>query len=411
MRYSEILRSSWRSVRANALRSGLTLTIIAVGLMALVGILTALDCALYSLSDSFSSLGANSFSIDRKLETVKGQRRGRPQKMGEPVNFQQANEFKERFDYPAKVSLNVGVSGAATVKRGEKKSNPNVVVMGTDEYYLAIKGLDLGLGRNFSETELQIGAAKAIVGADIVKILFDNQPSKAVGQVFFVGNLRYEIIGVLATKGASSQNNDRQILVPLLNAKKTFDIANSDYGIAVAVNSASDMEAASDVAMGLMRQVRRLRVGEEDDFEIFKSDGLLDILKDNTVTLRSATIGIGLITLFGAAIGLMNIMLVSVTERTREIGISKALGATKRIILMQFLTEAVLICQMGGVVGIVLGILMGNLVSLLLGGQFLMPWAWIILGLITCFVVGIVAGLYPASRAANLDPIESLRYE
>jgi putative ABC transport system permease protein len=161
----------------------------------------------------------------------------------------------------------------------------------------------------------------------------------------------------------------------------------------------------------LMRNIRQLRASEENDFETFQSDSLLNMLKENTATIRIATVLIGLITLIGAAIGLMNIMLVSVTERTREIGISKALGATRANILSQFLTEAVLICQMGGIVGIVLGIAIGNGVALLLGGKFIMPWAWIILGFIMCMIVGLASGLYPALKAARLDPIESLRYE
>ena len=171
------------------------------------------------------------------------------------------------------------------------------------------------------------------------------------------------------------------------------------------------MEAATDAATGVFRQVRRLRIGADDDFEIFKSDSLLAILKESTVKIRWSTITIGLITLLGASIGLMNIMLVSVTERTREIGIRKALGATRSGILAQFLTEAIVICQMGGAVGILLGVLAGVGISAALKSTFQMPWAWISLGVFTCFVVGLFAGLYPALKASRLDPIESLRYE
>ena len=268
-------------------------------------------------------------------------------------------------------------------------------------------------GRGFSDNELQSGANKVIIGTEIVKLLFDNNNEKAVNQDILIGNVRYLVVGVLKSKGSGGggQGGDRFVMVPLLNAKRIYDNKGADYAISVGLQSALDMDNATDVAMGLFRQVRKLKIGKEDDFEVFKSDSLLAILKENTVKIRWATIAIGLITLLGASIGLMNIMLVSVTERTREIGIRKALGATRGSILYQFLTEAIVICQMGGIAGIILGVLAGFGVSLLFKGSFVMPWAWITLGLITCFVVGLFAGLYPALIASRLDPIESLRYE
>ena len=204
---------------------------------------------------------------------------------------------------------------------------------------------------------------------------------------------------------------DRAVYVPLANVRAIYATAESNYDLIVAIQNAPDLEEAKSEATGLFRQIRGLRPGQDDDFEIFASDSLIAIFKENTTNLRLATIAIGLMTLLGAAIGLMNIMLVSVTERTREIGIYKALGATRRNILNQFLAEAVLICQMGGVLGIALGILVGNVVTLLLGGDFLVPWAWMLLGLVLCMVVGIASGFYPAMKAARLDPIEALRYE
>ncbi len=206
-------------------------------------------------------------------------------------------------------------------------------------------------------------------------------------------------------------NNDRAVFAPLVSVKALYGTDKTDYGIIVAVNNATDMEAAESTSMGVFRQVRGLRPGEEEDFEVFTSNSLLSILKENTATLRIATIAIGLMTLLGAAIGLMNIMLVSVTERTREIGIYKALGATRRTIMLQFLTEAIVICQIGGIVGIFLGILIGNIVTPLMGGTFLIPWAWMFLGFTLCMFVGVLSGFYPAMKAARLDPIESLRYE
>ena len=411
--FKEIISLALDSVRTNSLRTVLTLLIIAFGLMALVGILTALDSVLYSLNDSFNDMGTNSFSIARKYQDVRGNRRGRRTKLGESIDYLQAYEFKERFTYPSKVTLSIQATGTATVQYADKKTNPNVGVTGIDENYLDVKGYELSLGRNFSNVEISNGGNRAIIGMDIVKKLFNDNSEKALNEDILIGNVRYLIVGILKAKGsgAGSQGADRSVMIPLLNCKRIYDNKGNDYSINVGLTSAIDLDNASDVATGLFRQIRKMKLGQEDDFEVFKSDSLLDILKENTVKIRWATIGIGLITLLGASIGLMNIMLVSVTERTREIGVRKALGATRGSILLQFLAEAIIICQLGGLIGILLGVLAGFGVSLLLEGGFVMPWAWITLGVITCFVVGLFAGLYPALKASRLDPIESLRYE
>ncbi|MFM2269384.1 MAG: hypothetical protein RL757_2825 [Bacteroidota bacterium] len=412
MKLSEIIKMSWQSVRGNKLRSGLTMTIIAVGIMALVGILTALDCALFALNDSFNSLGSNSFSIERK-RTARKRGRGMPSmRVGNPISYAEAADFKRRFDFPARVTIAFDATSGATVAKGDKKSNPVFSITGVDENYAAVRGQEIEFGRYFSESELNAGVAHAIVGSELVKLLFNGEPSKAIGETVLVGNLPYQVIGILKSKGSGgSGSGDKIVWVPVQNALQNYNLGGRDLTINVGVSSAPDLEAASNHAEGVFRQVRHLHVTDASDFEVVKSTGLLDFLTENTSTIRGATVLIGLITLIGSAIGLMNIMLVSVTERTREIGISKALGATSRTILLQFLTEAIMICQLGGFVGIVLGILMGNLVSLGLGGSFVVPWAWILLGVLTCLVVGLISGIYPASRAAKLDPIESLRYE
>ena len=394
------------------LRSVLTLLIIAFGIMALVGILTAIDAIAYSLNDNFSGLGANSFSIERKWSDVKSNNKGRRQKAGQPISYRQAQEFKERFDFPAKVSLSFWANNLSTVKYGDEKTNPNIGFVGVNENYFSGKGMEVEYGRGFSNAEIEDGQPKIVIGAGIVDLLFKGKPEKALDQIVIVNNDRYRIIGVLKAKGSSMGNSsDRSVYAPLLNVKARYATEETDYDLTVSVTNATDMDAAQSEAMGLFRQIRGLRPGEEEDFQTFASDSLVGILKENTTNLRLATIAIGLMTLLGAAIGLMNIMLVSVTERTREIGIYKALGATRRSVLLQFLIEAIVICQIGGVVGILFGILMGNIVTLLMGSSFLIPWAWMLLGFTLCMIVGVLSGFYPALKAARLDPIESLRYE
>ncbi|HRI59901.1 MAG TPA: ABC transporter permease [Saprospiraceae bacterium] len=412
MLFSEILSMAFQSIRTNLLRAILTLLIIAFGIMALVGILTAIDAITFSLNDNFSGLGANSFTIQRKWADVKSSQHGRRQKAGDPINYKDAMEFKERFNFPAKVSVSFWATSLASVKYQDEKTNPNVGFVGVDENYFAVKGMDIEFGRGFSKMEVEDGQAKIVIGQEIAKKLFDDKPEKAIDQIVIVGNNRFKVVGVLKTKGSSMGNRqDRAVYAPVVSVKALYGTNETDYDLIVAVNNATDMDAAQSEATGLFRQIRALRPGQDEDFEIFASDSLVSILKENTTNLRLATVAIGLMTLLGAAIGLMNIMLVSVTERTREIGIYKALGATRRSILMQFLTEAIVICQIGGLVGIFLGILVGNIVTPLLGGSFLIPWAWMFLGFALCMIVGVVSGFYPAMKAARLDPIESLRYE
>ena len=216
----------------------------------------------------------------------------------------------------------------------------------------------------------------------------------------------------MKSKGSSiGGNDDRRVLIPLQTAKRYYGSDRTNYDVIVAVNDATQIEAGTDYATGLFRNVRGLRIAEDNDFEITQSDNLISIIRENTTYFRWAAVGYRLITLLGAAIGLMNIMLVSVTERTREIGISKAIGAKQQTILTQFLAEAVVISLIGGLIGIVLGVLAGNVVAIISDGSFLFPYGWVLVAIITCTAVGLISGLYPAMKAAKLDPIEALRYE
>jgi len=412
MQLIENIRLAFQAIRANILRAVLTLIIIAFGIMALVGILTAIDGINSSLSSSLASMGANTFNVVRKGDGIGGGNR-RNRRRGPEISYDQAVDFRKRYDFPAQVSISEFGSSLATIRFKEEKTNPNITVMGIDDNYLDVAGYTLDVGRNFNFEEAYAGRNIALVGQDVIKKIFPNKEyDEVIEKVISVNNTKYKIVGVLAEKGSSgSFAGDRTVLIPLYNLKRQFALQNASYKVSVGVNNALDIDAAIDEAIGVFRGVRGLKIAEENDFEMTKSDGLFDLVQENTAYIRMATVFIGAITLLGAAIGLMNIMLVSVTERTREIGITKAIGATRRNILIQFLTEAIVICQLGGLLGVLLGVLAGFGVTKLLGGAFTLPWAWMFLGIGVCFVVGLLSGLYPALKAARLDPIESLRYE
>ena len=409
MNLAENIRFALRAIRGNLLRTILTIMIIAFGIMALVGILTAMESLKNSLISGLSSMGANSFTI-RDMRNVHGSSEGKRKKEFSRLTFKQAVQFKERYDYRADVAVSTQVSFMSVVKHGSRETNPNIFVYGVDEGYLKVSGLRLGSGRNFSETELLTGANSIILGHDVMEKLFSDVQG-VTGRDVLIGNRKYNIIGILDSRGASMMVSDNIVLIPIRNARSRFVNPNSRYLISVAVQGPEDMDPAIAEATGKLRNIRKLRLSEEDDFTVSKSDSVASFLIENLAFVAIAATLIGLITLLSAAIALMNILLVAVAERTREIGVSKALGAKRRNIRRQFIVESVVICQIGGLLGIVFGILAGNLVSLLLKSDFIVPWAWILLGVTICMVVGIVSGVYPAVKASKLDPIEALRYE
>ena len=413
MNFLENILLALESIRTNFLRSLLTLMIIAVGITCLVGILTATDTILFSISDSFNRVGANSFSIYPKRETIKTNTGGEMTKRADPIVFEQAMKFKEEFD---KGGVTTAVSmyclNNAELKFGKEKTNPTVRVYGIDENYLDVSAYDVELGRNFTVNEVMSGEHKVIIGSEIVELLFNEKPSAAMNQLIQIGATRYKIVGVLKEKGSAVNNGaDRRVYIPLLNAKRYYGYADKRYDVMASVQQTTQLENAISAGIGVMRNVRKLKVAQENDFEIRKSDGILERLKEMTTQLRLATFAIVFITLIGAAIGLMNIMLVSVTERTREIGLRKAIGATSTNVLTQFLMEAVVITILGGIVGVIFGMLLGYVIAQYFDTSFVIPFQWMILAFVVCAVTGVVSGLYPAVKAARLDPIESLRYE
>ncbi len=405
----ENINISLESIRSQLLRTILTVLIIAIGISALVGILTSIDALKANLKSNFMRMGSNTFSIQNRSMQMGNQRH--QSTFYKKISWHEAQEFKKEFTFPSYVSLSTRGTGNATVKYESEKTYPNIRVFGVDENYLVTSGEELSKGRNFSFTEINYGSPVAIIGSDLAETLFKSGQDP-VGKIISIGPGRFRVIGVLESKGSSiGFSSDRNCYIPITNLRVYLPGNNLTYNISVLTVDPKQIDGAISEATGLFRTIRGLRSFEENNFSITKSDSMVNMMLENVGMIGLAAVIIGIITLFGAAIGLMNIMLVSVSERTREIGIRKALGATQKIIRNQFLVEAIVIAQIGGLLGVILGIGVGNGVAKMIGGDFIIPWQWMILGFSLCFVVAILSGFIPAYRASKLDPIESLRYE
>ncbi len=407
--FYENIRVSYQAIRSNKVRAMLTMAIIAFGIMALVGILTAIDGLKSTLTDQFTMMGANSFSItSRSMQITIGDKHIRT-KNHSHITYREAMEFKNRFDEAAWVSVSFSASGMAEYRFRDKKTNPNISILGSDENYLTISGQEIASGRNFSPEDLLGSRHVVLIGQDVVRFLFPGVDP--LGQEIILPGLKLTVIGIIKSKGASMMGNDQATIIPITTARQYFSRPNITYNIGVMPQKLVSLDMMASEAEGVFRIVRGLDPRDESDFNVQKSDSIIEMLMSNIKYVTIAATIIGLITLFGAAVGLMNIMLVSVTERTREIGVRKALGARNSVIRQQFLYESVIIGQMGGLLGIIAGILMGNLVSLSIGSSFTVPWLWVIGGVLACFIVGMASGYFPAVKASAVDPIEALRYE
>ncbi len=426
MTFKDTLALSWRNIIGNKLRTTITVIIIALGIFALILIITAIQAASNSLTTSFSTMGANSFNIrykDRNIrigggrqsnttKTSKSSLKEKKSNMGKVITYDEARAFKERYLFPAKVSLALMGPRGIVVNNDTKKTNPDVSVLGGDENYLELNGYKIEYGRNITTTDVETGRSICLLGNGVAQKLYPENPGKAIDKIVRVDHTPYRVIGVLEDKGSSAFFNSSKIIVTSYNnIRRLYSTQNASFNVGIMVSDLKLMDAAIGEAKGAFRPIRKLDVTEEANFYVDKSDSIAEALLTNLGFLEKGTIGIAFITLIGAAIGLMNIMLVAVNERTKEIGLVKALGGTKKDIRAQFLWESVLISLLGAVVGIISGILLGNVVAILLKTGFVVPWGWVISGIFVCSFVGLAAGLYPAYKASKLDPIVALRYE
>jgi len=407
----ENVKIAFGSIKSQLLRTVLTVLIIAIGIMALVGILSGVSALENTISSNFSSMGSNTFNIQRYEFTAQRQSSRERQKLNPVINYRNVKEFEDNYNYPfTKVAVVFTGTISAEVKYENIKTDPEVTILGANENFIENSGLEVENGRSLNVFDIENSNAVTVIGSDLQKALFPEE--NPIDKVISVRGSKFRIIGVLKEKGATFGNNqDLRAIIPIQKARSIFTNPRINYGLSIKVDKQDMIEAAQDDAILTFRNIRGLNPVEDNDFGIERSDDLLNRVAENTAALYIAAWIISIITIFGSTIALMNIMLVSVTERTREIGVRKALGAKSRTIAFQFFMETIIIGQLGGLLGILLGILIGWAVASGFSLQFSTPWVAMIWATSIAFIVAVISGLYPATKAAKLDPIESLRYE
>ncbi|WP_281298407.1 ABC transporter permease [Flavobacterium limnophilum] len=409
--FRENVRIATGSIRTQLLRTILTVLIIAIGITALVGILTVVSALENTLSSDFASMGANTFNINQYENTAR-RHGGREREIINPIiSYPEVVAFKNKYKYPfTETSVSFTATSTAEIKYESTKTDPENTIVGVDEYFITNSGLETSSGRNFTGFDIQNNTYNCIVGSDFQKgLLKDINP---IDKIISIRGAKFKVIGVLKEKGSTFGNSqDLRVLIPIQVARSLFTAPNINYTVSVMVNQKEMLDQAIDDANNTMRRVRKLSPVQDNNFAVVRSDDLINRILSITQYLGIASWVISIITILGSSIALMNIMIVSVTERTREIGVRKALGAKKSTIAFQFFIETLLIGQLGGLAGIVFGILVGFGFASAMDFAFVIPWGAIMAAFATSFAVAIVSGLYPAIKASKLDPIEALRYE
>ncbi|WP_130735597.1 ABC transporter permease [Flavobacterium sp. J27] len=409
--FRENTRIAIDSIRGQVLRTALTVLIIMIGITFLVGILTLTKALENNLFGNFASMGANTFSINRYDFSAQINRNNVEQKVNPIISYPQAKAFKDKFDFPfTTTSLSFTAATGIEVKHQGDKTDPEINIVGVDENFCPNKGLEVVKGRNFNSFDVSNNNYVCILGSDFEKGLFkDKNP---LDKIISIRGAKFKVIGVLKEKGSTFGNSqDLRVLIPNQIARSIFSAPNINYDLNVKVNNEALLDEAVDDATLTMRLIRKLNPIQKNDFGIERSDDLIQTLGSNLAVINLVAVIIGAITVFGSTIALMNIMLVSVSERTREIGIRKSLGAKRSTIAWQFFTETFIISQMGGFLGIIFGIILGTIIAVFAGFSFVIPWLAMFAAFITTLIVTIISGLYPAIKASKLDPVEALRYE
>ena len=411
MEIKESFMMAANAVRANKLRSILSLFGIAVGVFSVIAVMTAMNALQYSIENGMSQLGANTFQVQKFPSGFHmGPGSWDKYRNRKDLKLDEGQEVKEK----SKLALHVGMeawTGGKVVKSTKVQTNPNVSVNGEDPEGLITNDYVVEFGRGITESDMEMSRRVAVIGKDIAKKLFPN--SDPIGQDIRVDEGIFTVIGIFQEKGnlfGGSGGVDDGVCLPLTTFLEKFGKERS-INIMVQAKSKAVYQECIDEVTSILRSVRKVKPGAESDFEIFSNETLIRQFNDLTKYIKLGVTGISFIALIAAGIGIMNIMLISVTERTREIGIRKSIGAKKSNILSQFLMEAIILSEFGGLAGILLGVIVGNILASLMKIPGIIPVDWVIIGLVICSFVGIGFGVYPAWKAANLDPIESLRYE